>query len=147
MKKSTKIWLITASAFVLAGIAVFTVVMSMVNWDFGRLFNARYETNTYVVRDELEHLHFELKTDDIIFRLSDDGTCKVVCCEQEKMKHSVKVNEKTLEISVEDTRAWYEQWGLFSFDSATTTVYLPEKSYHSLTIGISTGDIRIRIKE
>lgn len=143
MKKSTKILLITASAFVLAGLMVFAVAMSMVNWDFDRLNNLKYETNTYVIKEKFDHIHIESKTDDIIFRLSDDGTCKVVCYEQEKMKHLAEVNEKTLEISVNDTREWYEHIGLFSFDSAQTTVYLPKKSYNSLSINTSTGDIEM----
>ncbi len=143
MRKSTKKWMITACAFVIAGLAVFAVAMSLVNWDFGRLTGMKYETNTYVINDEFNHLNIESKTDDVIFRMSDDESCKIVCYEQTKMKHSAVVNEKTLEISAKDTREWYERIGLFSFDSAKTTIYLPKKSYSSLSINTSTGNTEI----
>ena len=51
MSKKTKIWLITAGAFVLAGSLLFAGTMSAQSWDFTRLSTVRYETTTYKVDD------------------------------------------------------------------------------------------------
>ena len=145
MKKSTKAWMIAGISLAVAGSAAFVGAMAMLNWDFSKLSNIKYETNTYTVDQSFENLSVNVKTDNLSFALAEDGKCSVVCHEQEKMKHTVEVNQNTLEINVNDTREWYEHIGFFSFDSPKTTVYLPKERFASLTdsIGIygSTGNV------
>ena len=143
MKKSTKAWMIAGISLAVAGSAAFVGAMAMLNWDFSKLSNIKYETNTYTVDQSFENLSVNVKTDNLSFALAEDGKCSVVCHEQEKMKHTVEVNQNTLEINVNDTREWYEHIGFFSFDSPKTTVYLPKERFASLTIDASTGDIDI----
>ena len=143
MKKSSKIWLITAAVLILAGLAVFAGTMATQNWDLNKLSNIKYETNSFEISDEFDNLIIEAETDDIIFKLSNDDKCKVVCYEQEKVKHSAGVNSKTLEIKVTDKREWYDYIGMFSFDCPKTTVYLPRNHYSSLSISTDTGNIDI----
>lgn len=143
MKKATKIILITASALIVIGAAVFVGALAMSGWNIERMMNVKYETNSYVIDDKFEHLNIDAETDDIILCPSEDNTCKVVCYEQESMKHSAKVNKNTLEISGTDERKWYERIALFSFDSPKITVFLPQKNYSSLSIHSSTGKSEI----
>ncbi len=143
MKKAVKISLIVAGAFILIGGAVFAVGMTMLHWDFSKLSNAKYETNSFSVTEGFEDLSIKAKNDDVVFKLSDDNICKVVCYEQEKLRHSVGVSNNSLEILVNDTREWYDFISLFSFDSPKTTVYLPKKAYRSLTVDFETGEVVI----
>ncbi len=105
------------------------------------MMNVKYETNSYTIKEGFEHLNIDGALEDVTFRLSDDGACRVVCYEQEKMKHNARVNDNTLDITGTDTREWYERIALFSFDSPKTT------SGGKCEITTNTGDIRISIKE
>ena len=143
MKKAVKVSLIVAGAFILIGGAVFAAGMTMLNWDFKRLSNVKYETNSFSVTESFDNLSVKAYNDDVVFKLSDDNSCRVVCYEQQKIRHSVGVSNNTLEISVNDMRAWYEYITLFSFDSPKTTIYLPKTAYRSLTVNFGTGEVVI----
>lgn len=142
MSEKTKIWLIIAASLVVLGLIMFAVVMSAYNWDFTRLSTEKYKTNTYYITQAFNNIAMNTDTADILFAMSDDKTCKVVCHEQEKINYSVGVADGTLTINVVDNRAWYEYIGI-NFDKSKITVYLPEIEYNSLFIKESTGDIVI----
>ena len=65
----------------------FIGAMAFINWDFGKLSNAKYETNTYDINQSFENLSVDGETDAISFVLSEDKKCRVVCHELENMKH------------------------------------------------------------
>ncbi len=140
MKTSTKIWLIIAAALIILGIITFTGVMSVGNWDFSKLGTVKFETNTYDVSEEFGGISIKTDTADVDFLSSPDGACRVICYEQSKVKHAVSVVDGQLEISVVDTRAWYERIGI-SFGPPKITVYLPSTEYGELIINGSTGDV------
>lgn len=143
MGKATKIWLIIAASLVVLGLIAFAVVMTANHWDFSKLGTVKYETNTYEISEEFNNILINTKTADIIFFPSDDEKCKVVCYEQQNMKHSVAVVDGALTVNVVDTREWYDNIVVFSFTSPDITVYLPQAEYASLLIEASTGDIEI----
>lgn len=142
MRKATKIWIATATAFVALGLIMFTVVMAKCNWDFSKLVTSKYETNTYEITDEFDSISMNTDTADIRFAPSDNEECKVVCYEEEKVKHSVAVKEDTLVINAVNSKAWYEYIGI-NFSSPKITVYLPKAKYNSLIIREDTGDVEI----
>ena len=142
MSKSAKKWLIAAATLVMIGAIIFAAVMTAYHWDFTRLSTNRFETNTYEISEEFSNIKMNTETADILFAVSDDNTCSVVCYEEEKMKHSASVQDGTLNISVVDDGEWYEQIG-FGFYSPKVTVYLPQTEYVSLVIKGSTGDITL----
>ncbi len=141
MRKTTKVWLITAASLVLIGCILFVVVMSMLEWDFTKLSTTKYETNTYEVSEAFDSISINTDTADIVFALSDDGKCKVECYEGENTNHSVAVKNNMLVIDT-NPKSWYYYIGL-SFDSSKITVYLPSTQYTSLQIDESTGDVKI----
>lgn len=143
MKKMTKMWLIVAACFVLAGGAGFCFAMAENHWDFSLLGSRNMETVTREVTEEFRDIAIDADTEEIVFRPSEDGTCRVVCYESEKERHTVSVQNGTLSIQRVDTRAWYDHISLFSFASPTITVYLPRAEYGALSIEESTGDITI----
>ena len=142
MNKKTKIWLVTATSLVIIGLVMFAAVIYNYNWDFSKLNTGRYETNTYEISEEFSHISINADTSDIVFALSQDSKCNVVCYEQDNTPHSVTVKENTLTINQEDNRKWYE-FVEINFSSPKITVYLPKTDYTSLFIKESTGDIEM----
>ncbi len=142
MSKQKKRWLMIAAFLVILGLILFVVAMTMYQWDFGKLSTVEYETNTYVVDKAFSNISIKTETADIFFVPSDDETCKVVCYEQENMKHSAVVGADTLTVEVVDERKWHEHIGI-GFENPKVTIYLPEMEYASLLIRENTGDVEI----
>ena len=142
MKRRTKIWLMIAGFLVLTGGILFAGAMSVLGWDFTRLSTIKYETNTYEISDAFRDLSLTTDTADIVFALSDDGTCKVECYEEENAKHSVAIENDTLVVSVNNQKSWYDYIGI-SFGSPKITVYLPKAEYKALLIRNTAGNIQI----
>ncbi len=142
MSKIAKKWLLAAASLVVIGAAVFAAVMTVYDWDFTRLSTDRIETNTYEIKEAFDSIKVNTVTADILFAASDDGICRVVCREQENMKHSVDVRDDTLVVDVEDDRKWYDYIGIH-LQSSEITIYLPEVEYASLDIQSSTGAVGI----
>lgn len=142
MKKQTKVWLIIAASLVLVGGMMFAGVMSRLGWDFTKLSTTQYETATYPVSQDFHSIFIQTDTSDIVFAVSEDESCKVVCYEPKNIKHTVEVKDGTLEIRFADERKWYEHIGIH-IGSPKITVYLPQREYTVLLIEDSTGSIDI----
>ena len=143
MKKATKICLIAAACLVLIGGAAFCIAMTANHWDFSLLSNDKLETTTFDITDDFRNISVKSDTEDIEFRLSDDGTCTVVCRERESETHTASVQNGTLLVERIDTENWFGHISLFSFESPTITVYLPQTDYEALFIEEDTGDITV----
>lgn len=141
MKKAKKIWNIAASCLLCGGVVVMLAGLSACSWDFSKISGAKYQTDTHEITEDFSNISIKTDTADIIFLESENENCKVVCYEEENVKHSVSVVEGTLTVNVVDERKWYE--GFFNFGSPKITVYLPETEYSALMIEESTGDIEI----
>ena len=136
MKKSL---LITAISLIVVGAILFTVALTMLDFN---LSTVEYETNTYVIGDTFDKISVDVKTAQIAFAQSDDESCKIVCQETEKVKHSAVVRDGTLVIGTTDSREWYDYIGIFS-GHMKLTIYLPQNEYTSLRIDTDTGDVEI----
>ncbi|MBQ3184028.1 MAG: DUF4097 family beta strand repeat protein [Clostridia bacterium] len=143
MGKSTKIWLISASALVLVGILVFTAALASVDFDITKLSNTEYVTNEYSLTEDFESIFIEADTADIIFKLSKNGENRVVCRENKKTPHTVKTENGSLTIDPSDNREWYDHINIFSFGSTDITLYLTETEYENISVEVSTGDVHI----
>lgn len=142
MSKTVKMWLIAAAVLTVLGQIIFVAAMAAIDFDFSKLNTMKYETNTYEVSGSFDKISIDVKTTNIVFARSDDESCKVVCFEAEKMKHSVRCTNGTLTIDINDERKWYEHIGI-SISSPKMTIYLPQSEYTSLLIDTATGDIDI----
>lgn len=142
MGKTTKIWLTIATCLVLAGCIILGGVMTMLNWDWSKLSTSKFRTNEHIISEKFRNISIDTGAASLTFVLSADGECKVECYEDEKEKHSVTVENDTLVIRLESTKAWYEYIGI-SFHSPKVTVYLPKAEYGALTVKEDTGDIEI----
>ena len=142
MSKVTKIWIVVAASALVLGIIVFGGAMTMLKWDFTRLSTVKYEINRYDIGEEYHGISIVTDTADIVLVPTDNARTEVECYEQKNVRHAVAVREGTLEISVQDTRKWYEYIGL-NFHSPKITVYLPKGAYGALQIRSDTGDVEI----
>lgn len=142
MSKSKKTWIIIGVSLTMVGLFIFIGAIAALKFDFNMLNTAKYVTNTYETEGFFNKISINVDIADILFVPSDDEKCKVVCYEQERLKHSVTVKDQTLVIDTVDTRKWYEHIGI-SFGNMKVTVYLPHKEYVSLLIDSDTGDVDI----
>lgn len=131
-----------AGILVLVGLAIFWAAMVIMKFDFNRLSTMKFETNTYKVEEDFDNISIEVETEEVAFVPSEDGKCKVVCEEPQRVKHSVEVKNGTLKIRSEDKRKWYDYIGI-GFWETSVTVYLPKDSYDQLTMVSATGDIEM----
>ena len=142
MKKSVKIAMLIASILCAAGVVLCAVGLFAFHFDFSQLNVYPIETNFHEVEEKFENISIEIRTADVVFALSENGECRVVCEETEKIKHSVTVVDDTLVIKVEDSRKWYDYIGFF-FGRTLVTVYLPQTDYRALSIKTDTGDVEM----
>ena len=140
MKSTTVIWLIAAAFLVVIGSLLFAAVMTANHWDFAALGRSKFEIRTVDITEEFQLVSIQTDTDDIFFRLSDDGKCSVVFDEHVNERHTASVQNGTLSIGVTDTGKWYEHISVL-IASPKMTVYLPAAEYDSLSVKGSTGDI------
>ena len=138
----TKIWIITAAVFVLAGTLIFAGVMTMLKWDFTKLSTVKYETNVHEIDKVFDSISIDTDTADITFALSDNEKCVIKCYEEEKSKHYVAVEDSALVIKMINNKSWHDYIGI-NIGSPKITVYLPKTEYNSLFINASTGDVEI----
>ena len=142
MSNKTRLWLSLATLLVFFGGVIFALAMTLNSWDFTRLSTEKYETNSYEITEDFYSISVDTATADIAFLPSPDGKCRVVCYENEKMKHSVSVTDGALTICVQNEKAWYDYIGI-SWESESVTVYLPKTTYDALLVRGATCDISV----
>ena len=142
MRTGTKIWLVAAILLILSGCMVFGGVMSMLGWNFEKLYTVKYETNHHEITEAYTGISLATDTADVTLVLSEDGKTGVEICEQEKIFHTVEVKDGILEIRVTDTRKWYEHIGI-GFGNTKITLTLPAGEYGDLSVRVNTGDVVI----
>lgn len=142
MRTRTKVWLIIAASFVLAGGIIFGSVMTMLKWDFTKLSTVKYKTNNYEITENFNNISIITDTADVVFVSSENQKASVVCYEQKNINHSVTVQNGKLVIEVVDTRKWYEYIGI-NLGTPKITVYIPQDEYGALFVKSSTGNVEI----
>ena len=139
----TKKWLIAATILSLVGAIMFVVTMAASGWDFSKLDSVKFEFNTHYITEDFTNIHIDTSTADVVLAQSDNNECKVVLREAINERHTVKLEDGTLKISIKDNRKWYEHITLFSFSMPKITIYLPETAYGAFTVKQDTGDIKL----
>ena len=137
-----KVMIIVAVALVILGAVVCIAAAASMKFDFRKMDNGNYQTNTYAVTEEFSSISIDVSTEKIAFKPADDGKCSVVCLEEENLKHEVSVSNGALTIIEKDERKWSDHIGFYT-RTPEITVYLPESIYANLSIKTDTGDIEI----
>ncbi len=142
MNKRRKTWMIFASCLLLSGCTMFAAAMAVQDWDFNLLKEETMKTETFPIKEDFQAVAIRSSTENIDFRLSEDGSCRVVCQEKRKEAHSVSVKAGTLTIE-RKKKNWNDFLSFFSFGTPSITVHLPRRESDSLFIEESTGDISL----
>ena len=116
--------------------------MALIGFDFANLSTTKKELVTHEITQSFENISIEVDTADIRLAQSTDGTCKIVCYEDTKAKHSAIVTDGTLSVQNQSDRKWYDYIGIDT-DSAYVILYLPATKYNSITLTTDTGDIKV----
>ena len=123
MSKKIKIWLIAAASLIVVGLITFTAVMSYYRWDFSKLSRTKHQTATHEITQAFSSISIDTDTADVRFVLAQDGKCKIVCTEQENLKHTVVVENNELKVQAIDERKWYGH--ILNFAKNEVVAYLP----------------------
>jgi len=142
MKKSKKRALQIALLLCLAGMAIWFVCFVIAGFKLTKISTVTYETNTYEIQEEFSDIEVRTKTADVSFVAWDEENCKIVCYEEERMKHSAEVKNGTLMITVKDTTKWHDNIGI-SFDNPALTIYLPKTQYNTFQVRTYTGEVEM----
>ena len=132
----------TGVVLLLCGVILFGVVMVASGFDYKKLSDTEFVTNTYEIDEAFDKISIDATTAKLTFVPAEDKDCKVVCYETEKEKHAVAVQDKTLTIKAESDKEWFDFID-FSVGTPEVTLYLPQSEFKSLVIDTDTGDITI----
>ena len=98
MSKTAKIWLIVAAVLTALGLLIFVGAVAACGMDFAKLGTVAYTTETYEVSGGFDKILIDVSTTEVELKLADDGRCKAVCYESDKVRHSARVESGTLVI-------------------------------------------------
>lgn len=143
MKKSKKISIIIAVILIAVGAIISACTFFTVKFDFSKLNTMNSVTKTYTVDESFRDIHIEGTECDIRLMPSDDNNCRVICSEDDKISHSVFVQNGTLTIKRTDNRKWYEHIAVFYWGEIEIDLYLPKTEYEELYVKSASGNIDI----
>ena len=139
-KNKNKKWMFAAAVLVTAGALICGGSFAALGFDPGKLHTGKYITSTYDVNDAFSDISIAADAEKITLAPSEDGKCKVICVEDEKERHNVRVEGNALKIDKRAARGW--QIG-FRIKGPEITVYLPKDTYESLSINSDAGNVEI----
>ena len=142
MKKIKLIVILVAVICLVAGGALSCAALAMVGFDVHKLQSEEYEEVTFPVDEAFSAIEIEDSGCDVELIRSEDGTCKVVCDDSEKVYHTVQVTDGVLTVRQTDERRWYEHIGLW-FGTRRVRIYLPADRYDRLTASVGSGNVTV----
>lgn len=142
MQKKTKIWLISAFLLIMIGGILFGGAMHMLNWDFAALSTDEYQTEIHTIQEDFSSISIRVDTADVIFVNAGSEAATVTCHMEANITCSVRVTDGMLLIESEDHRKWYEHIGIH-FGTPKVTVSIPQGQYADFLVKTSTGDVQV----
>ncbi len=142
MKKSKKISLVVSAICAAVGLIMCVAAVVSVKFDMNALAVWKTETKEYVVEETFTDIEINPAAHSLRILPSEDGICKAVCVEAEKLTVSVGVTEGVLEVNTSDEREWYRHVDIV-YIPLSITLYLPEKEYGALNIAAKSGEVTI----
>ena len=143
MKTSKKVAILVAIICIIAGAAVSFTAFARMDYDITRLDTFEAEKKEVVIEDKFNSICVDDSSSDIIIKHSADKQCKIVFNENNKLRHTAKVENGTLNITTEDERNWRNFIFNFNFHKQNVEIYLPEKEYAELNVQLTSGEIKV----
>lgn len=142
MKKAKKIAIIVAVCMIVIGFISALVSLVCVGFDFTKVDTQEWETNTYEIEEAFDNISIDGLEATVSLVPSTDGTCKVVCTENDNVYDEIKVENSTLTIKRISKGKWQFNFGL-SLEEAKITVYLPKTEYKKLVLDNTSGRLEV----
>lgn len=142
MSKRMTTWLVAAAVLIVLGLVLLAVVVAIQGGDVTVFGAEKYDVHTYEVTEEFRDISLRTDTAAIVFTVSQDDTCRVVCHETAEEPHDVMAKNGTLTVSARNERKWYEYIGIH-WGTPAVTVYLPKGEYGALVVDTDTGAVTI----
>ncbi len=137
-----KIWILAAVICIFVGCIIVCGSAASVGFDFTKFNTYMQEKKTYTIEESFENIDIQTTEASVILLPSQKDTCEIVCAENDKITHTVSVENNTLKVVRKDTRKWYEYIGVFySISDFEIKVYLPKSEYTMLRTASVSGDI------
>ncbi|MBQ8204008.1 MAG: DUF4097 family beta strand repeat protein [Clostridia bacterium] len=143
MKSKNIIAIIVALCSVFIGVFIVAVSLVSIDFDLSKLDTRNVTEKTYEIKDDFNSINMNGMELDVNLELSQDGECKVLCRQPERLSIGVEVENGALNISKVDNRKWYDFIGIYTFENLEITLYLPKTQYESIKISGSTCDVTI----
>ena len=149
MKKSKKILLIAAVALILTGcITMGAAWASLSKMSAEEIAFMQFEEKTHTITEPFNDIIISTINSSIQILPSSDGSCRIVCDDNEKMYHQVSFQESedgtVLHIAQRNEWKWYETLGgLHWEETPVLIVYLPQTEYEILDAVSGSGDITV----
>ncbi len=141
MKKST-VAVIVAILLLITGLGAAGAAFIMTDFSLDGFSTESFESSTYTVDGNFDHVIIAMQEHDLIILPSDNGECRIVCDESKAQKLEYEIDSDALVIKIVDNRKWFDHIGIFSGE-ASMTLYLSESHYTSLTAATDTGDVTV----
>ena len=138
--KAVKIALAVAGALLGLGLLICIIAFSVFGFRFNKLNTASYEITTYDVKDKFDSISVKTTIDEVTFHRSADGKNRVVCKEEENVRHEVSVKNGVLTVERVDMKK--VNFGV-AMEKSTMEIYLSDSAYDSLQVRTDTGDVSI----
>ncbi len=141
MKKTKTLLIIALSVFIF-GSAVCLTALASVGFDIKAF---EFEGGGYTVKEEfikgkVTDISINSYATDIRILEWSEPEIKVIFSENEYLKTTIKNTDGKLEISIEDTRKWYDLTRYLFSSSKDLTLYLPKGESYSLNAKSASGD-------
>ncbi|MBR6380566.1 MAG: DUF4097 family beta strand repeat protein [Lachnospiraceae bacterium] len=137
-----KKWAVAAGILLGVGVIISAVSFAVLGCDWNRLSTQEYVTNTHTPEGDFRDIRIETDTEDLLFVMTTDSTCTVVCHEEAENPFEVRIQNGTLLIDRPAKTRMHLQFGIIT-ESPSITVYLPTKEYGEISLKTDTGDVTL----
>ena len=94
------VWIIIATALIVTGCVIFAVAFAANDFNFIRLFNVEYQTNTHEISESFDNISVDIDMAAIKIVPSTDEKCKVVYQGNSKLVTTASVKDGVLNIKL-----------------------------------------------
>ncbi len=142
MKGSTLVAIIVALVLIFAGVTVAAAAFGLSGCDTTALSSENYVTTTFDITEDFSNISVDTASARIILEPSQDGQCRVVCRDSDRVEYTAEVKDDTLTVVGKSKPAGISI-GISFAEQLSVTLYLPKSEYNSLKLESTSGGISV----
>ncbi len=139
MKKTKKLFIIALSVFIFGAVICFSAFAS-VGFDIRVFEGGGYTVKEEIIKDKITNISINSDATDIKVLEWSEPEIKVEFSENKYLKTTIKNADGKLEISVDDTRRWYDLTQYLFSSPKNLILYLPKGEAYNLDAKSLSGD-------